>query len=99
MWKRGFISDVQLGKDEQVRVMKVTTKKGGKEVIYECPVSKDLENVPTEQEKDDNELSITKIQNLYAFDLFNKKQFQKALHIFFKMNTGQLKAWISQPFS
>ncbi|UYV76892.1 hypothetical protein LAZ67_14002306 [Cordylochernes scorpioides] len=40
MWKRGFISDVRLGKDEQVRVVKVTTKKGGKEIIYERSVSK-----------------------------------------------------------
>ncbi|UYV70059.1 hypothetical protein LAZ67_7001654 [Cordylochernes scorpioides] len=40
MWKRGFISNVRLGKDEQVRVVKFTTKNGGKEVIYERPDSK-----------------------------------------------------------
>ncbi|UYV74039.1 hypothetical protein LAZ67_11001924 [Cordylochernes scorpioides] len=33
MWKCGFISDVLLGKYEQVRMVKVTTKGGSKEVI------------------------------------------------------------------
>ncbi|UYV79929.1 hypothetical protein LAZ67_18001117 [Cordylochernes scorpioides] len=49
MWKHGFISDVRLGKDEQVRMVKFTTKKDGKEVIYERPVSK--RNLLLNQEK------------------------------------------------